>query len=461
MHTPYFPQWRSFCAPLGRQTTRAREATESLGGLAVLFGKFFPGLLVPASRGRGSRRRVFTRVDVFWAFLAQVLVRGASCRWALSRLQAHAVATGRLRGDVSTSAYCQARAALSVPWLETLFASLNRWFIPRTQAEWRGRTVRVIDGTGFSMPDTPQNRRRWGYPPGAKPGCGFPTGKLVGLFCLHSGRLLAFVQDTCKTHDLKLARRLVCWLQRGEVLLADRAYCGWVFLVLLRQRGADFVIRLHQGRRVSSRKAGSIQERWPRPPRHKCARWFWRSLPAELSVRLVRFLVHRRGFRSHHVIVVTSLLDRKQFPDDAIAKLYAQRWQVELHFRQIKTSLALDVMRGLSPVVVERELWMHAIAYNLVRALLLEAALTHDKAIPRLSFKGAIDAIIAWTALALHARAHQLRARRALLHRIACDAVPLRPGRSEPRVRKRRPKNYQLMTRPRAQMRVSASRNLK
>lgn len=461
MHTPYFPQWRSFCAPLGSHTTRAREATESLGGLAVLFGKFFPGLLVPASRGRGSRRRVFTRVDVFWAFLAQVLVRGASCRWALSRLQAHAVATGRQRGDDSTSAYCQARAALSVPWLETLFASLNRWFIPRTKDEWRGRTVRVIDGTGFSMPDTPQNRRRWGYPPGAKPGCGFPTGKLVGLFCLHSGRLLAFVQDTCKTHDLKLARRLVCWLQRSDVLLADRAYCGWVFLVLLRQRGADFVIRLHQGRRVSSRKVGSIQERWPRPPRNKCSRWFWRALPAELPVRLVRFLVHRRGFRSHHVIVVTSLLDRKQFPDDAIAKLYAQRWQVELHFRQIKTSLALDVMRGLSPAVVERELWMHAIAYNLVRALLLEAALTHDKAIPRLSFKGAIDAIIAWTALALHSRAHQPRARRELLHRIACDAVPLRPGRSEPRVRKRRPKNYQFMTRPRTHMRVSASRNLK
>src|SRR5688572_31808179 len=176
MDTPYFPSWRAFCAPLGAHTARTREAAESIGGLAVLFGGFFAGLLVPARRGRGSRRRVFTRVEVFWAFLAQVLVRGASCRWALGRLQAEASARGRLRCDDSTSAYCQARAALSVPWLESLFASLNRWFAPRVKGQWRGRTVRVIDGTGFTMPDTPKNHQRWDYPPGSKPGCGFPAG---------------------------------------------------------------------------------------------------------------------------------------------------------------------------------------------------------------------------------------------------------------------------------------------
>src|SRR5690242_1693261 len=107
MHTPYFPGWRAFCAPLGAHTVRAREAAESIGGLAALFGGFFRGLLVPAPRGRGSRRRVFARVEVFWAFLAQVLMRGASCRWALGRLQAAAIAGGRRRGDDSTSAYCQ------------------------------------------------------------------------------------------------------------------------------------------------------------------------------------------------------------------------------------------------------------------------------------------------------------------------------------------------------------------
>ena len=458
--TPYFPAWRRFCAPLGT-TVRARQATGSLSGLAALFGGFFGSDLVAARRGAGSRQRQFGRVTVFWAFLAQVLTRGGSCRWALTRLQAEAVAQGRRRPNDSTSGYCQARAALSLAWLEALFASLARWFAPRVRAQWLGRTVRVIDGTGFSMPDTPKNRRRWDYPAGTTPGCTFPAGKLVGLFCLHSGRLIAFVQDTWRTHDVKLARQLVRWLHRDDVLIADRAYCGWLFLALLRRRGADFVIRLHQARLVRSRRLGSSQEVWPRPQRPKeHSRRFWRSIPAELSIRLVRFTVHPRGFRAHHVVVATSLLDEKAFPNRAIAELYAQRWQGELHYRQIKTNLSLDVLRGLSPRMIERELWMHAIAYNLIRALLLEAALTHAAPVERLSFKGTIDAVHAWAAAPRLHRTRR-RARLELLARVAADRVPVRPDRHEPRALKRRHKNYQLLTKPRHRFRVSPSRNLK
>jgi hypothetical protein len=181
----------------------------------------------------------------------------------------------------------------------------------------------------------------------------------------------------------------------------------------------------------------------------------------ELLVRLVRFQVQIRGFRTQNVVVVTSLLDEKAFPDSAIAELYARRWQVELHYRQIKTNLSLDVLRGLTPRMIERELWMHAIAYNLVRALLLQVSLTHDVALERLSFKGALDALLAWSDRALRTRRHRALARRTLLARVAADQVPLRPGRSEPRARKRRPKNYQLLTRPRRRMRVSSSRRLR
>ena len=462
MSTPYFPQWRRFCAPLGAHTTRAREAAERLSGLAALFGSYFGDLLVPARIGAGSRRRDFTRVEVFWAFLGQVLVRGGSCRWAVARLQIEAISQGRRRPQDGTGAYCQARAALSLAWLESLFAQLNRWLAPRVKDQWWGRTVRLIDGTGFSIPDTAKNRKRWDYPGGSKPGCGFPAGKLVGLFCLHSGRLLAFVQDTCKTHDLKLARRLVGWLQPQDVLVADRAYCGWVFLALLRRRGADFVIRLHQARRIQSKRLGSSRERWVRPQREKQQSWrVWRALPKELPIRLVRFMVHPRGHRSHAITVATSLLDSKQFPDSAIAALYHQRWQVELHFRQIKTNLSLDVLRGLSPALIERELWMHAIVYNLVRALLLETALTHDVPVDRLSFKGGIDAISAWAQLPARSPSRRRHSRRELLSRLASDQVPLRPGRHEPHAKKRRPKNYQLMTKPRSAMKVSPSRNLK
>ena len=460
--TPYFPQLRAQCAPLGVQLQRVGAATESLGGLAALFSAKFAGLLVPAKAGAGSRQRELPRVAVFWAFLGQVLLRGASCRWALARLQADAVAQGRQPSGDSTSAYCQARVALPLAWLQALFAALARWFEPRTKDQWCSRTVRLIDGSGFSMPDTAENRQRWSYAGGQKPGCGFPTGKLVGLFCLHTGRLLAFAEGVWKTHDLTLARKLLRALKAGEVLVADRAYCGWLFLVQLLGQKVDFVMRLHQARKARGRRFRSWLEVWKKPQRPAGQSWrFWEKQPAEITVRLVRFQVRARGFRTQSVVVVTSLLDETAFPDSAIAEIYARRWQVELHYRQIKTNLALDVLRGLSPKMIERELWMHAIAYNLVRALLLEAALTHAVPIERLSFKGALDALQVWAERALHSRRHRGHARRTLLARIANDQVPLRPGRSEPRARKRRPKAYQFLNRPRRLMRVSASRRLR
>jgi hypothetical protein len=295
--TPYFPQLRAQCAPLGVALRRAGQATDSLSGLAALFGGYFTGLLVPAKTGAGSRQRELPRVAVFWAFLGQVLLRGATCRWALMRLQADAVARGHEPPDDNTSAYCQARKVLSLFWLQTLFAALNRWFEPRTKAQWWGRVVRLIDATGFSMPDTEENRRRWPYAGRQKPGCGFPTGKLVGLFCLHTGRLIAWVEASWKTHDVKLARRLLATLRAGEVLVADRAYCGWLFLVQLLAQKVDFVIRLHQARHVRPGRARSWRETWLKPTRPPgMSRRAWKKQPPSLLVRLVRFQVQARGY---------------------------------------------------------------------------------------------------------------------------------------------------------------------
>src|SRR5690606_6322128 len=161
--TPYFPRMRAQCAPLGGQLRRTKAATESIAGLGTLFTRYFGGLLVPAKMGAGSRQRELPRVTVLWAFLGQVLLRGASCRWALTRLQADTVAQGHKPMGESTSAYCQARSVLPLPWLQALFVALSRWFDPRTKGLWHGRIVRLIDATGFSMPDTDENRRRWPY----------------------------------------------------------------------------------------------------------------------------------------------------------------------------------------------------------------------------------------------------------------------------------------------------------
>ena len=186
------------------------------------------------------------------------------------------------------------------------------------------------------------------------------------------------------------------------------------------------------------------------------------QLPKTLTLRILRFEITVPGFRSKEVILATTLLDPKLYPAQQLEKLYFRRWNVELHFRQIKTMLGMDVLRCLTPRMVLKELAMHRIAYNLIRALMQRAALTYDVDLERISFKGSLDSLhhYADAIYATHRKPRkQAQLFDALLRTIASDLVPLRPERSEPRARKRRPKNYQLLTKPRKKMCTAPHRN--
>ena len=216
-------------------------------------------------------------------------------------------------------------------------------------------------------------------------------------------------------------------------------------------------MRAHQARKLKGRRMTG-----PKPQRPETwTQSLWRELPAEIVVRIVRFRVAVPGFRTKAVVLITTLLDAKAYPDAALVALYRRRWAVELCFRDIKTTLGLDVLRCQTPELVEKKVWLQAMAYNLVRALMLEAAWTHGVELERLSFKGTVDTRRQWTPLFAPSMFAFKRARAELLRVIAADPVPLRPNRSEPRARKRRPKSYQMLTRPRHETIVSPSRALK
>jgi len=237
-------------------------------------------------------------------------------------------------------------------------------------------------------------------------------------------------------------------------VLTDRGYCGWGLIALLKRKGVDVVMRAHQARRLIGERMN-----WAKPKRAETwTKSLWAELPAELAVRIVRFKITVPGFRTHEVALITTLLDERQYPDEALAELYLRRWSVELNLRDIKTTLGLDVLRCQSPELVEKEVWLQAIAYNLVRALMVEAAWTHHLGVEQISFKGTVDTLRQWTPLFAPRMFVYKHARRELLRVIAADSLVQRPNRSEPRAKKRRPKNYQLLTKPRRKMVVSASR---
>jgi hypothetical protein len=443
----------------------------SLCQLAKLFERAIdPAKLAPQ---QGQRRRRFPFAVTFWAFLSQVLSPEVSCRATLRKVQGWC-ATHKLKiPDSNTGAYCKARGRLDSQRL----GELHEHTAQRLQAQvreqqlWCGRNVKVVDGTGLSMPDTPANQKEFPQSSNQKPGCGFPHVKLVGCFCLASGALIKWVEGTLKNHEHALFTKMWDLFVEGDVLLADRGFCSFEVIATLLGGGVDSAMRLHQRRAHDFRKGKRIgkNERfvsWAKPkkrPSTTPARQ-WKKLPESLTLRYVKVQVATPGFRTQQIIVVTTLLESEPYTAEAIGELYMRRWSVELFFRDIKITLGMDVLRCKTPQMVRKEIIMHAIAYNLIRALMQEAAATYDVDLTRISFKGTADTLREWTE-ALNAAANNkrqfARLKAQLLALLAEDLVPFRPERTEPRAKKRRPKNYALLTATRHQMHVADSRKNK
>jgi hypothetical protein len=427
------------------------------------------GLFLRLPKHTPHRERVYTPWVTFWLFLAQVLTKPGSCSEAVSQAQPWFRLEKGHTLSSNTSAYCQARARLPVAYANQAFQRAVDYLKKWEREHGAGRRVCVVDGSSCSMPDTAQNQQRYPQPSSQTPGCGFPVMRFVGLFSLATGALLGIARGSLHDHERTLWRRLWDLLAPGDIALADRGFCAFADYALLLQRGVDSVMRLHGQRRSGVRKvkrlgkgdwlvhwckASTLRPRW-------MEKALWNQLPNRLAVRHVKIAVRIPGFRTRSLIVATTLLDATAYPADALAELYRQRWGIELFLRDIKITMGMDVLRCKTPALVEKEFTMHLIAYNLVRALLLEAGTRFNRDITRLSLAVAVTAIRQWAPTFLHIRMRALRHAHldAFLFAVASATVPHRPNRVEPRVRKRRPKNYQLLNKPRRLFRETPHRN--
>jgi hypothetical protein len=476
-NTPFLPglsprlfgrQRRSRLDQLRAQSEQWRQS--SLSRLCEIFGPWLPAaMLAPTAKGLNSRQRTYPLPLTFWAFLSQVLSPGSSCREIVRKVQAWYAPQGQTP-DSGTSAYCQARSRLPLARLIELHQTLADKLSPRimTSELWLGHCVKVVDGTGVSMPDTAANQKAWPQPSTQKPGCGFPVVKLAACFCLASGALLQWVEGRLKEHDCRLLQKLLPAFRKGDVVLADRGFSSFASLATLLTRGVDAVMRVHHFRKLDWRAGQRLGRRdrlvcWQKGPWQGglWSREQWEQLPEAITVRLVEIIVVVPGFRTQKLVLVTTLLDAQTYSAEALGQLYFRRWAVELFFRDIKATLGLDVLRCQTPAMVRKEIVMHALAYNLIRALMQDIAHSDQLPLQHLSFKGTVDALRQWRELFENAQAQPRAAcqlRRLFYQSIANDLLLDRPDRSEPRAVKRRPKNFRLLTQPRHEMVVERCR---
>lgn len=327
---------------------------------------------------------------------------------------------------------------------------------------WQGRPVIVTDGSSVSMPDTEDNQKLYPQPSGQKKGCGFPVMDFVANFNLATGIMLDIRKGNRYVAERTLWRQMWDVYQPGDVALGDRGFCSLADFWLLSEKGVDSVMRLHQARKEHKRikefdkndrlvlwKRSDDGPQWLTPQQAE-------EIPQTLVVRHLKVDVDIPGFRTKKIILATTLLDNKKYPAQALADLYRRRWMIELFFRNIKTTMHMEVLRCKSTDMIHKELMVFIIAYNLIRSLIWQAALKKEIDPYRISFAGAIQAIRQFIPLLpmLVTKKQKQQFIEAFMKILAADIVPIpNEARREPRAVKRRPKSYQLLTKPRHEFR--------
>jgi hypothetical protein len=409
--------------------------------------------------GYSWRNRKLDPVATVTLFLLQILHGNTACQ--------HVVQFGQW--VFSATAYCKARKRLPLRVLQSLLEMVAAKLRATTagSADWLGHRVWMIDGTGVSMPDVPELQNHFGQPSGQRRGCGFPVAHLVMLFDLTTGMLLRVTTSPLRTHDMSQSAHLARELEPGDIVLGDRGFCSYAHLAMLRARGNHGVFRMHQkqivnfapGRPMPTKLSyaanpkGLPHSRWVRSNGHldqvviwykpkQKPRWAtqeeYADLPAEITVRELRYQVTTAGFRVRVITLVTTLLDPLIYPKMELAKLYQMRWQIELNIRHVKITMKMDVLHCKTVDGVLKELTMFALAYNLIRSVMYESAVLQNVPVERIGFLDALR----W--LTSPISGGDLR-----------DILvnPSRPDRIEPRVIKRRMKKFPLMKEPRAVLR--------
>jgi len=373
----------------------------------------------------------------------------------------------RAGAQVTSEAYCTAKGRLPLKAVQEFSRRVcdaaERSMEGSPDHRWKGHRTWHVDGSSFSMPDTPSLQGHFGQPGRQEPGCGFPVAHLLCLFSAGTGLIREVVVSPLRTHDLRHVPQVHPHLQPGDVLIGDTAFESYFHLQGLHKQGALAIFPVHQ-RRITNFRAGRRHvkpghgkgqptSRWIRtlgkddqlveyfrPDR--CPAWMTReqydASDGSIVVREIRRTIRRKGFRPRTVVVVTTLLDPALYPADEIIEVLGGRWDVETHLRHLKTTMGMEVLRCKRVEGIQKELWAFVLIYNLVRIIMLEAATHQNVPLNRISFADALY----W-----------------MRHAKPGDALPNlivnphRPDRVEPRAIKRRPKEYDRLNKPRAQMR--------
>lgn len=407
------------------------------------------------------RERKYSPIQTLSMFISQALSADRSCQNIVNTVAVQRSVYGLPR-STHTGSYCKARQRLPLDLISELTRFTGKWVDEKLPKEWRwnGRAVRLIDGTTVTMPDTASNQLRYPQQNRQKPGLGFPICRVVGIICLGSGSIMNASIGLYKgkgASETSLLRSMLDTLKKGDVVVGDALYGDYFLLAELMSRGVDAVFDQLGARRKcvdfrKGKKLGSTDHLVTyKKPTIKPA-WmteeYYQEAPDNIQIREIK---------AGKKVLVSTMLSPKDVSKKSLKKLYKDRWHIELDFRNIKTTMGMCIFSCKSPDMVEKEMWVYFLAYNLIRLIMAQSALLGGVLPRQISFKHTVQIWLAYRQL------NEIINNPQSLHTLCLlvieNTVGHRPGRIEPREVKRRPKPYKFMTVPRSEARAEVKKN--
>ena len=402
-----------------------------------------------------SRDRIFTPLITLAAFVQQTMSPDQSCRQALANIIADRAAKGLPEISSNTGPYCKARMRLDEDMIRGLAKSVGKKLVEESNIPWtwRGRHVKLTDGTTVSGPDTYENQAEYPQPDSQKQGLGFPIARCVAVISLAVGAVLDIAigpYQGKETGEHALLREILDCYSANDIFLGDRYYCSYFLIAMLKEKKVDAVFQMHSARGYDFRRGTSLGKKdhlvfWDKPAKPNwMSKEMYADMPDSLEVRETKI---------DDIVIVSTFLNAKKVSKNDLRQLYKYRWIVEIDLLYIKDIMGMGILRCKTPEMMRKEIYAHILSYNIIRTIIAQAADLHDKKPQEISFKGALQLINSFRPIILNAKKEKLKdILNTMLRVIASQGIGDRPGRKEPRVVKRRPKAYPRMTEPRRKL---------
>lgn len=416
-------------------------------------------LIKSLRRSGNGNDSIFTPLVTLKTFLLQILNEDASCKEAVSTVFMERITNGYEANSINTGGYCKARQRLPFPILKDMVMSSGQVLHQQAADDWlwKGFRVALVDGTTVLMPDTEDNQAAYPQQSTQKPGLGFPILRMVGLLSLTSKSCLGYETAPYKgkgTGETSLFSKLISLLGQNDLLLGDRYYASYAIMYLLTLQGTSFIFKQSSNVKTDFKKGTYLGVKdhilqYKKPARKPV----WMSKEAYSEIPNELFI---REFSVNGVIYVSSLLKIKTYPKKELAELYGLRWDVELDFRTIKTNMRMEMLRCKTAEMVNKEIAVNLLAYNLVCSNIAHSAYVHDKKPRHISFMAAVQIMHSFVGVCVVMSSKMLeKLLPLLLKAISYTEVGKRKRPNQPRVLKRRPKAFPLMTKPRSDYAIS------